>query len=83
MHALLRAVVDKILGRVPGKTNRPDTATRMAMDADLNARHASMPRGLPRERDDGHLIKPTGPSADNALFEQLVHIVNEAHERDA
>jgi hypothetical protein len=55
----------------------------MAIDADFNVGHASMPRGLTRERDDGHLIKPIGSSADNALFEQLVRIVNEAHERDA
>lgn len=68
-----------ILGRVPSKTSRLDTATRMAMDTDFGARHASMPRGL----DDGYLIKPIGPSAGNALFEELVRIVNEAQERDA
>jgi hypothetical protein len=54
------------------------------MDADFSdRRHPSMPRALPRERDDGHLIKPIGPSADRALFEELVRIVNEAQERDA
>jgi hypothetical protein len=84
MRAWLRSVVDVILGRVPGKTSRVDTATRMATDADFSARHASTPpRGLTRERDDGHLVKPIGPSADNALFEQLVRIINEAQERDA
>ena len=83
MRTWLRSVVDTILGKVPGKTSRLDTATRMAMVADFNARHASMARGLPGERDDGHLIKPIGPSADRALFEQLVRIVNEAQERDA
>jgi hypothetical protein len=31
----LRSVVNAMLGRVPGKTSRLDTATRMAMDADL------------------------------------------------
>ena len=38
MRTRLRSVVDAILGRVPGKTGRPDTATRMAMDADLGYR---------------------------------------------
>jgi hypothetical protein len=83
MRTWFRSVVDTILGRVPGKTSRLDTATRMVMDADFSDRHPSMPRALPRERDDGHLIKPIGPSADRALFEQLVRIVNEAQERDA
>jgi hypothetical protein len=64
-------------------TSRLDTATRMMMDADFSDRHPSIPRALPRERDDGHLIKPIGTSADRALFEQLVRIVNEAQERDA
>jgi hypothetical protein len=56
-----------------------DTATRMVMDADFSDRYPSMPRA----RDDGHLIKPIAPSADRALLEQLVRIVNEAQERDA
>lgn len=55
----------------------------MAMEADFDTRHASMSLGLPRERDDGHLIEPIEPSADNALFEQVVRILNEAQERDA
>jgi hypothetical protein len=56
----------------------------MAMEADFSCRRKTMPPALPRERerDDGHLIKPIGPSADIALFEQLVRIVNEAQERD-
>ena len=32
------SVVNTILGKVPGKTSRPDTATRMAMDADFSDR---------------------------------------------
>ena len=36
-----------------------------------------------REQDDQHLVKPIGSSADIALFEQLVRIVNEAQDRDA
>jgi hypothetical protein len=79
MPTWFRSVVDAILGRVPGKTSRLDTATRMVMDADFSDRYPSMPRA----RDDGHLIKPIGPSADRALFEQLVRIVNVAQERDA
>lgn len=34
----LRSAVNAILGKVPGKTSRPDTATRMAMDADFSDR---------------------------------------------
>ena len=83
MRTWLSSLINTILGRVPGKTSRLDTATRMMMDADFSGRHPSMPRALPRERDDGHLIKPMGLSADRALFEQLVRIVNEAQERDA
>jgi hypothetical protein len=83
MRTWLSSLVNAILGRIPGKISRLDTATRMAVDADFSDRHPSMPRALPRERDDGHLIKPIGPSADRALFEQLVRIVNEAQERDA
>ena len=41
MRTRLRSVVDAILGRVPGKTGRPDTATRMAMDADLDYRRGA------------------------------------------
>ena len=36
MRTWLRSLVNAILGKVPGKTSRPDTATRMAMDADLS-----------------------------------------------
>jgi hypothetical protein len=34
----LRALIDDFLGRVPGKTGRDDTATRMARDADFHNR---------------------------------------------
>jgi hypothetical protein len=84
MRTWLRSVVNAILGKVPGKTSRLDTATRMAMDADFSYRREPRPP-LPkeRERDDRHLVKPIGQSADRALFEQLVRVVNEAQERDA
>jgi hypothetical protein len=56
----------------------------MARGADFSYRREPRPP-LPkeRERDDRHLVKPIGQSADRALFEQLVRIVNEAQERDA
>ena len=38
MRTWLRSVVDAILGRLPGKAERPDTATRVAMGADLSDR---------------------------------------------
>ena len=83
MPTWFRSVVDKILGRVPGKTSRLDTATRMAIDADFSDRDPPTPRALAGERDDGHMIKQIGPSEDHALFQQLVRVVNEAQERDA
>ena len=36
----LRSTVDAIVGRVPGKQDRVDTATRMWLDADLTGRGA-------------------------------------------
>jgi hypothetical protein len=85
MRTWLRSLVNAIVGKVPGKNSRLDTATRMAMDADFsNCRGPSLPGPQRKgERDDGHLVKPIGPSADIALFEQLVLIVNEAQDRDA
>ena len=38
MLAWLRSLTDAILGKVPGKPDRLDTATRMAMDADFSNR---------------------------------------------
>jgi hypothetical protein len=35
MRIWLRSVFNAILGRVPGRPGRPDTATRMAIDADF------------------------------------------------
>jgi hypothetical protein len=85
MRTWLRSVVDTILGTIPGKPSRLDTATRMAMDADFSDRRTSVPRSKPQsaERDDGHLVKPIGSLADAALFEQLVRVINDAQERDA
>jgi hypothetical protein len=81
MRTWLRSLVNAALGKVPGKTSRPDTATRMAMDADLGRREPAPP-GLRRwrERDDGHLVKPVDALAD---IEGLIRVVNEAQERDA
>jgi hypothetical protein len=36
MRIWLRSLVNAILGKVPGKTSRLDTATRMAIDADFS-----------------------------------------------
>lgn len=70
MRTRLRLIVDMMLGRVPGETSRPDTATRMAMDGDLSSRHDSNSSGrrYPRERDDEHLVKP----ADDPLAEVVL-----------
>ena len=73
MRNWLRAVIAAILGTVPGKRSRPDTATRMAMDAP----------GPWQDRDDRHLFKATGALADARLLEELIRIVNEAQEGDA
>ena len=85
MPTWLLSLVNAIVGTVPGKTSRLDTATRMAMDADFSDRREPRLPEPPRrrERDDRHLVKLIGPSADTALFKQLVRIVNEAQDRDA
>jgi hypothetical protein len=44
MPTWLRSLVNAFLGKVPGKTSRLDTATRMMIDADF-----SLDRELPRE----------------------------------
>ena len=85
MPTWLRSLVNAVVGKVPGKTSRLDTATRMAMDADFSNPRERTPPEPPRkrERDDRHLVKLIGPSADTESFEQLVRIVNEAQDRDA
>jgi hypothetical protein len=85
MQTWLRLVVDTILGRVPGKTSRLDTATRMAMDANFTDRDKPRSSESPRngERDDKHLVKAMALSEDIALFEEIVRIVNGAQGRDA
>jgi hypothetical protein len=40
----LRSLVNAILGRVPGKTSRLETATRMAIDADFSDRREETTR---------------------------------------
>jgi hypothetical protein len=81
MRTWLRSVVNAILGKVPGKTSRPDTATRMAMGADFSDGPESTSSGPrpSRERDDLHLVKPVVPLAD-VNFQVLIRIVNEAQE---
>ena len=63
----LRSVVDAVLGKVPGKVSRPDTATRMAMDADFSDRRGETRQVREPER----------------KLEELIRVVNEAQERDA
>lgn len=84
MWIWLRSVFNAILGRVPGRPGRPDTATRMAIDADFTDRRQPTPPA-PRpwqERDDGRLFKPVEALADAGLLEELIRVVNEAQERD-
>ena len=50
--AWLRSMADAILGRVPGKPDRLDTATRMAMDADFSDRNKSPRRRRSLPADD-------------------------------
>ncbi len=45
MLSTLRSLVNAILGKVPGKPDRLDTATRMAMDADFTAKPKAEPKG--------------------------------------
>jgi hypothetical protein len=54
MRTWLRSLVNAIVGKVPGKNSRLDTATRMAMDAFSNCRGPSLPGPQRKgERDDG------------------------------
>jgi hypothetical protein len=46
MRTWLRSVVNAILGKVPGKTSRLDTTTRMMIDADFSLRR-EVPREIP------------------------------------
>ena len=84
MPTWLRSVVNAISGKIPGKTRRLDTATRMAMDADFSHRREPTPQGelRGRERDDRPLVKG-GMLADVDFLEELIRIVNEAQTRDA
>jgi hypothetical protein len=46
MPIWLRSLVNAFLGKVPGKTSRVDTATRMMIDADFSLRR-EVPRKTP------------------------------------
>ncbi len=52
MLAWLRSMAYAILGRVPGKPGRLDTATRMATDADFSDRNKSARQHRSRPADD-------------------------------
>jgi hypothetical protein len=51
MTVWLRSLVNAILGKVPGKTSRLDTATRMMIDADFSLSRKqpgeTRPAGIP------------------------------------
>ena len=47
MLSTLRLFANSVLGKIPGKPDRLDTATRMAMDADFSDR--GEPAAPPRE----------------------------------
>jgi hypothetical protein len=53
----------------------------MAMNADFSDWQEAMPHGLRswRERDDGHLVKPTGSSADIDPLQELIRAVRVSH----
>ena len=59
MLSTLRSLVNAILGKVPGKPDRLDTATRMAMDADFTAKPKAEPKGK-SQRDEREAPKFTG-----------------------
>jgi hypothetical protein len=86
MQIWLRSIFDAILGKIPGKTSRPDTATRMAIDADFtDRRHAKPPAPRPwQERDDAHPRQAGwGVGGPLTCLEELMRIINEAQQRDA
>jgi hypothetical protein len=53
MPTWLRSLVNAFLGKLPGKTSRLDTATRMMIDADFSLR-----REVPREAPPTVIRKP-------------------------
>jgi hypothetical protein len=53
MLTWLRSLVNAFVGKVPGKTSRLDTATRMMIDADF-----SLDRERPRETRPAHIRTP-------------------------
>jgi len=74
MWTWLRSIVDTILGRVPGKSDRMDTATRMAMDADLTGRDNRRQHGV-EPRADVDPLEELRRKASNAF----AHTCNSGH----
>ena len=70
MRAWLRSLVNAILGKVPGKTSRLDTATRMAMDADFSDRRE--PGRDARPTVAGAQARPQGTKIDALSFRRGV-----------
>jgi hypothetical protein len=63
-----------ILGKVRGKTSRPDTASRMATDADFSHSRTTLGVLPSRGRDDRRLVKRAGLLADVDPLEELRHV---------
>ena len=78
MRAWVRSFTDAILGKVPGKPDRADTATRMALDADFGGRsELAIPAREPLRKD------ARDSSSDVDPIDDLARIVRDAQERDA
>jgi hypothetical protein len=73
IRAWLRSIADAILGRVPGKVGRVDTATRMAMDADF--RGAGKWRTSPPEPK--RKMSPREPQSEVSPIAELERILKE------
>ena len=78
MRAWVRSFSYAILGKVLGKPDRADTATRMALDADFGGRSESAkPAREPLRKD------ARDSSSDVDPIDELARIVSDAQERDA
>ena len=67
MPTWLRSLVNAFLGKVPGKTSRLDTATRMMIDADFSLR-----REVPREARPTVIRTPVNKSSLKSLSENIM-----------
>ena len=77
-----RSVINAILGKVPGKTSRLEYRKPNGHGCGFQPLPNNAGVLPSRERDDRRLVKRAGPLADVDPLEELIRIVNEAHERD-